>query len=162
MPEIFVGIGSNIEPEFHIREAAARLRARFGRVRLSPVYRNPAVGFVGEDFLNLAAGFESRESVAGVRAALDEIEAHCGRVRGSPRFAPRTLDIDLLMYGDMIMDSPMKLPRPEILEYAYVLKPLTDLAANLHHPLTGRRLKEHWLEFDVADQPLVVVQLKGL
>jgi 2-amino-4-hydroxy-6-hydroxymethyldihydropteridine diphosphokinase len=162
MPEIFVGIGSNIEPEFHIREAAARLRARFGRVRFSSVYRNPAVGFVGEDFLNLAAGFESRESVAGVRAALDEIEAHCGRVRGSPRFAPRTLDIDLLMYGARVTAAAPQLPRPEILVYAYVLKPLVDLAPAHRHPLTGRRLVEHWQEFDSASQPLVAVQLDNV
>jgi len=162
MPEVFVGIGSNIEPEPHIREAVRRLRTRFGVLRLSPVYRNPAVGFVGEDFLNLAVAFDSREPVTGVCAALDGIETECGRVCGSPRFAPRTLDLDLLMVGDLVTDSPLTLPRTEILKYAYVLKPLTDLAASLRHPLTGRSLTEHWLEFDAASQPLVAVKLEGL
>ncbi|MHB8406188.1 MAG: 2-amino-4-hydroxy-6-hydroxymethyldihydropteridine diphosphokinase [Gammaproteobacteria bacterium] len=162
MPEVFVGIGSNIEPESHIREAVRRLRTHFGRLRLSCVYRNPAVGFVGEDFLNLAVAFDSREPVTGVRSALDAIEVECGRVRGSPRFAPRTLDLDLLMYGEVVTDFPVRLPRAEILKYAYVLKPLTDLAASRRHPLTGRSLTEHWLEFDATSQPLVAVKLEGL
>ncbi len=162
MPEIFIGIGSNIEPESHIREAVRRLRTCFGGLRLSPVYRNPAVGFVGEDFLNLAVAFDSREPVAGVRSTLDAIEAECGRVRGSPRFAARTLDLDLLMYGEVVTDFPVRLPRAEILKYAYVLKPLTDLAANRRHPLTGRKLAAHWREFDAASQPLIPVQLGDL
>ncbi len=162
MPEVFVGIGSNIEPESHIRKAVARLRAHFGRLRLSPVYRNPAVGFVGEDFLNLVVAFESRAAVTEVRTALDAIEAECGRVRGSPRFAPRTLDLDLLLYGDLVMDSPLRVPRPEMLKYAFILKPLADLAADLPHPLTGRSLSEHWRDFDAASEPLVPVQLKNL
>lgn len=162
MPEVFVGIGSNIEPESHIRKAVALLRTQFGRLRLSPVYRNPAVGFVGENFLNLVVAFESRASVTKVRAALDAIEAECGRVRGSPRFAPRTLDLDLLMVGDLVTDSPLRLPRPEILKYAFVLKPLVDLVADLRHPLTGRSLAEHWQYFDAASQTLVPVQLKDL
>lgn len=162
MPEVFVGIGSNIEPESHIREAVKLLRARFGRLRLSPVYRNPAVGFVGEDFLNLVVNFETHEPAVIVRASLDAIEAECGRVRDSPRFAPRTLDLDLLMYGDMVAESPIRLPRSEILKYAYVLKPLSDIAASRHHPLTGRSLAEHWREFDATSQPLVQVQLQNL
>jgi 2-amino-4-hydroxy-6-hydroxymethyldihydropteridine diphosphokinase len=162
MPEVFVGIGSNIEPETHIRQALNLMRVRFGSLRISSVYRNPAVGFVGEDFLNLAVSFQSRETLTIVRTALDEIEIRCGRVSGSPRFAPRTLDLDLLLYGDLVMNSPPKLPRPEILKYAYVLKPLTDLAADLRHPVTGRRLKEHWQEFDAASQPLFPIQLQNL
>src|SRR5487761_443122 len=150
MPEIFVGIGSNIEPESHIREAVRRLRMHFGRLRLSCVYRNPAVAFA------------SREPVAGVRSALDAIEAGCGRVRGSPRFAPRTMVLDLLVVGDLVTDFPVRLPRAEILKYAYVLKPLTDLAAGRRHPLTGRKLAEHWREFDAASQPLVTIKLQGL
>ncbi|MDE2090558.1 MAG: 2-amino-4-hydroxy-6-hydroxymethyldihydropteridine diphosphokinase [Gammaproteobacteria bacterium] len=162
MPEVFIGIGSNVEPQTHIREALKRLRMHFGKLQVSPVYRNPAVGFVGEDFLNLAVAFESLDSVASVRTALDAIEAACGRIRGSPRFAPRTLDLDLLMYGDVVTDTPVRLPRPEILEYAYVLKPLTDLAAGRLHPVTGRTLGEHWREFDASRQPLVAVKLGGL
>jgi 2-amino-4-hydroxy-6-hydroxymethyldihydropteridine diphosphokinase len=162
MPEVFVGIGSNIQPDAHIRKAVGLLRTHFGELRLSPVYRNPAVGFVGEDFLNLVVAFESHATVTELRATLDAIEAGCGRVRGSPRFAPRTLDLDLLMVGDLITDTPPRLPRPEILEYAFVLKPLADLSADLRHPKTGRSMAQHWRDFRAASQKLIPVQLKNL
>lgn len=162
MTRIFVGIGSNVEPERRIREAVRFLRQRFGAVELSPIYRNPAVGFQGDDFLNLVAAFDSPEDAASVHAALDEIERQCGRVRGGPRFAPRTLDLDLLLYGDLVADAPVKLPRPEILKYAYVLKPLADLVPEQRHPLTGRSFAEHWRDFPGRNQPLVAVELAGI
>lgn len=162
MTEVFVGIGSNVEPERRVREAVARLRRRFGALRLSPVYRNPAVGFRGDDFLNLVAAFASRESAAAVHAVLDEIERQCGRVRGGPRFAPRTLDLDLLLYGDLVTDTPVRLPRPEILKYAYVLKPLVDLAPEHRHPVSHRSFAELWRDFAGKDQPLAAVTLSGL
>lgn len=162
MTEVFVGIGSNVEPERRVREAVARLRRRFGALQLSPVYRNPAVGFEGDDFLNLVAAFASRENAADVHAALDEIERQCGRVRGGPRFAPRTLDLDLLLYGDLVADTPVRLPRPEILKYAYVLKPLADVAPQQRHPLSQRSFAEHWHEFAGKDQPLAAITLAGL
>ncbi|MGH8338618.1 MAG: 2-amino-4-hydroxy-6-hydroxymethyldihydropteridine diphosphokinase, partial [Gammaproteobacteria bacterium] len=138
MTDIFVGIGSNVEPERRVREAVQGLRQRFGALRISPVYQNPAVGFKGDDFLNLVVTFESSESVTAVHVALDEIESRSGRLRGGPRFAPRTLDLDLLLYGNLISEAPIRLPRREILNYAYVLKPLADLAPEQNHPLTGR------------------------
>ena len=74
MSEVFVGIGSNVEPERRIREALRLMRQRFGALRISPVYRNPAVGFQGDDFYNLVVGFQSNGQVAALNAALDEIE----------------------------------------------------------------------------------------
>jgi 2-amino-4-hydroxy-6-hydroxymethyldihydropteridine diphosphokinase len=162
MTAVFVGIGSNVEPERRVHEAVRGLRRRFPGLRVSPVYRNPAVGFRGDDFLNLAAAFESEETVPGVRAALDEIERQCGRVRGGPRFAPRTLDLDLLLYGDLIADSPVRLPRPEILQHAYVLKPLADLAPARRHPLTGKTFEEHWRAMAGQNPRLVLAKLADL
>lgn len=163
MTTVFIGVGSNVEPERRVREVVRRLRVRFGELRISPVYRNPAVGFKGDDFLNLVTAFETEESAAEVHAALDEIERECGRVRGGPRFAPRTLDLDLLLYGDLIADSsPLRLPRREILQYAYVLKPLADLAPERRHPLSGRSFATHWREFSGQKQGLVAVELPGL
>lgn len=162
MTDVFIGVGSNVEPERHVRAAVAHLRRRFGALRLSPVYRNPAVGFDGDDFYNLVAWCNSDAGVTQVNAALDEIEEQCGRVRGGPRFAPRTLDLDLLLYGDVVAASPLCLPRKEILKYAFVLKPLADLAGTRRHPLTGRSYAEHWAEFAAAKPPLVAVNLQGL
>lgn len=162
MTAVFVGVGSNVEPERRVREALRGLRVRFGELQVSPVYRNPAVGFQGDDFLNLAVAFDNEEGPAGVHAALNQIERQCGRVRGGPRFAPRTLDLDLLLYGEVIVDSPVRLPRPEILQYAYVLKPLADLAPERHHPLTGKSFAKHWQELPDQKQGLVAVRFTDL
>lgn len=162
MNEVFVGIGSNVEPERRVREAVRQLRQHFGKLKISPVYRNPAVGFKGDDFLNLVVAFKADAGAEEVHATLDTIELKCGRIRGGPRYAPRTLDLDLLLYGDLVTETPVRLPRREILKYAYVLKPLVDLAPERRHPETGRSLAEHWRDFMGKDQPLVAVKLEGL
>jgi 2-amino-4-hydroxy-6-hydroxymethyldihydropteridine diphosphokinase len=147
MTEVFVGIGSNVEPEKHVRMAVQMLRARFGSLRLSPVYRNCAVGFVGDDFLNLVTAFDTDLGVDDLNAALDAIELAGGRRRGAARFSPRTLDLDLLLYGERV-DPQEKLPRPEVLKYSFVLKPLADIAPDERHPLTGQTYAELWASFD--------------
>ncbi len=162
MSEVFAGVGSNVEPERRVREALRCMRQRFGALRISTVYRNPAVGFHGDDFYNLVVGFRSNDEVGVLNAALDEIEEQCGRLRGGPRFAPRTLDLDLLLYGDLVTESPVSLPRREILQYAYVLKPLVDLAADRRHPVTGRSFADHWREFDAVTESLVAIPLADL
>lgn len=162
MTEVFVGIGSNVEPERHVTQAVKLLRAHFGELRLSPFYRNPAVGFEGDAFLNGVAAFETALGVTEISQALDRIELDCGRERGAARFAPRTLDLDLLLYGDLVSEAPVKLPRKEILKYAFVLKPLADLAATHRHPLTTRTYAEHWAGFSGTRGGLEPVPLTGL
>jgi 2-amino-4-hydroxy-6-hydroxymethyldihydropteridine diphosphokinase len=160
MPEIFVGIGSNIAPERHVRQALDLLAQRFGPLRVSPVYRSRAVGFDGADFLNLVVAFVTDLDVHALDAALDAIEDACGRDRSVPRFAPRTLDLDLLLYGDAVIHEPgLDVPRPEIMEYAFVLKPLAELAGARAHPETGDDFSELWRRFDASTQPLVAVDL---
>ena len=143
MPRAYVGIGSNVEPERHILMAVQALRGRFGAITLSPIYKNKAVGFEGDDFLNGVIGLDTGLEVPALKAALDEVELACGRQRGAARFAPRTLDLDLLVYGDKV-DAAAKLPRGDILRYAFVLKPLADIAAAERHPISGRTYAEHW------------------
>jgi len=161
MTQVYVAIGSNIEAERHITMAVQAMRGRFGALQLSPVYRNRAVGFEGEDFLNAVAGFATTQDVAALKAALDEIEVACGRQRGAARFAPRTLDLDLLVFGDRV-DTAEKLPRADILRYAFVLKPLADIAAAERHPVTGLTYAQHWLEFKGEGDASRVVVLPGL
>lgn len=162
MTEVFVGIGSNVQPEKHVRQAVELLRERFGGVRLSPVYKNRAVGFEGDDFLNLVAAFESGLSVVELTTELDGIEVLCGRERSARKFSPRTLDLDLLLYGDTVSEKPVRLPRKEILKYAFVLKPLADLAGDRLHPETGRRYAEHWEKFMGEGEAMTRVELVGL
>jgi 2-amino-4-hydroxy-6-hydroxymethyldihydropteridine diphosphokinase len=161
MTRAYVGIGSNVEPERHILMAVQALRGRFGAITLSPIYRNKAVGFEGDDFLNGVIGLDTDLSVPNLKAALDEVELACGRQRGAARFAPRTLDLDLLVYGDKV-DAAAKLPRGDILRYAFVLKPLADIAAAERHPVTGRTYAELWTAFAGEGDASRVASLPGL
>jgi 2-amino-4-hydroxy-6-hydroxymethyldihydropteridine diphosphokinase len=149
----YVGVGSNVEPARHIRVALDSLESRFGWLRVSPVYRNPAVGFEGDDFLNLVVGFKTGESAAAIVAELERLHAAAGRVRAAGPFSSRTLDLDLLLYGEQVI-ADLDIPRPDILRYGFVLGPLADLAPELRHPLTGATIAEHWARFDRARHPL--------
>ena len=147
--------------ETHLRAAIASLAATFGVLRLSPVYRSRPVGFDGDDFLNMVIGVDTDMSLAQVVAELARVEAGHGRERGSERFASRTLDLDLLLYGDeQITEAGVTVPRDEILKYAFVLKPLADLASDLRHPGADRSMGELWAGFDDAEQTLEPFELR--
>ncbi|MBT8444025.1 MAG: 2-amino-4-hydroxy-6-hydroxymethyldihydropteridine diphosphokinase [Gammaproteobacteria bacterium] len=155
MLRAFVGAGSNIEPLENLRKAMAALEKRFGALSMSSLYRTTSVGFEGEDFLNLVVSFETDLPVDEVVAALDEIEARAGRRREGSRFSSRTLDLDLLLYGDRVVDrAGLTLPRDDILEYAFVLGPLAELEPDLRHPTAGATMLELWNRFDRQDQPI--------
>jgi 2-amino-4-hydroxy-6-hydroxymethyldihydropteridine diphosphokinase len=151
MPRVYVSIGSNIDREKNIRGAVRALRQRYGVLTCSRVYETPAEGFDGDAFYNLVAGFDTDESVEQVQRTLADIETAHGRTRQSPRFGPRTLDLDLLVYGDRVRhDSGFDLPRDEIEKYAFVLGPLAEIAPDLRHPKTGARIGEMWKKFSGA------------
>ncbi len=159
MPKVYVAAGSNIEPERHLALAASELEREFPGVRFSPWYRNGAVGFEGEDFINLVAEFPTDLPVGEVRSRLQAIEARCGRPRGAPRWAPRSMDLDILLYGDAVSrDSALRLPRPDLLRRAYMLGPLAQLAPELVHPTERVTIGELWRRFDRAAHPLVEVR----
>lgn len=146
---VYVGIGSNVDREHNLNRGLALLRQRFGQLVVSPIYECPAVGFEGSHFYNAALSFETGESAADVNAALREIEDASGRDRSLPKFSPRTLDLDLLLYGDQVIDRDgLQIPRTDILEYDFVLKPLADLAPELVHPLAGKPMCQLWEAFD--------------
>jgi 2-amino-4-hydroxy-6-hydroxymethyldihydropteridine diphosphokinase len=156
----YVSAGSNIDPLPNLRLAVAELRRRFGKLRLSPVYRTPAVGFAGDDFLNLVLAFETSEPAAEVVAELERLHTLAGRQRGPNAFASRTLDLDLLLYGDAVIpEPPIKVPRDDIRKYAFVLGPLADLAPGLVHPVTGETIGALWAAFDRQGQSLTRVDV---
>ena len=157
MTMVYVGLGSNIDPEENLRLGVNELRRLYGDVVVSNVYRNAAVGFEGADFLNLVAGFESDDGPVEIARRIEQIHELAGRERGDDRFASRALDIDLLLYGDLVVDSP-PLPRSDVLEYSFVLRPLAEIAPDLVHPVTGRTIDKHWQECDTERHPLTLVE----
>ncbi|MDX1561937.1 MAG: 2-amino-4-hydroxy-6-hydroxymethyldihydropteridine diphosphokinase [Gammaproteobacteria bacterium] len=142
MPDVYVGCGSNVEPESNLRWALATLEQRLGPVDRSAVYRSPAFGFDGPDFLNLVVRFPSDAGPDAVEAVLSSLENERGRNVGD-RTRSRTLDLDLLLYGCRV-DASRRLPRADVLRYPFVLAPLVDLAPELVHPLNGIRLDVAW------------------
>ena len=155
MPEVYVAAGSNVEPERHMSQAVAELERAFPGVRFSSWYRNRALGFEGEDFINLVAGFTTTLPVQAVLERLHAIEARCGRPREAPRWAPRSMDLDVLLYGDLVCEEPgLKLPRPDLLKRAYMLGPLAELAPEVMHPTARLSVGELWRRFDRDAHPL--------
>jgi len=154
MTAVYVAIGGNIEPERRLPQAAHELRRRFAAVKFSGVYRNPAYGFEGAEFYNAVARFDT---TLGIDALLDElhaIEERCGRAREAAKWAPRAMDIDLLLYGECSARAARyELPRPDLLRRSYMLAPLAELDPELRHPLSGRRIADHWSE--LSRQPFV-------
>jgi 2-amino-4-hydroxy-6-hydroxymethyldihydropteridine diphosphokinase len=160
MARVYVSLGSNIDAESNLRIGVRELRRRFGDVQLSAVYRNAAVGFDGDDFLNLVAGFESDIPPHELCESIEGIHNLVGRDRDSGKWESRPLDIDLLLYNDLVKDEPpVRVPRGDVLEYSFVLRPLAELAPDLRHPVTGRTVLEHWQAFDASDHPLERVRV---
>ena len=162
MAHIYLGIGSNIDPEKNLRLGVHELRSRFGELAISSTYRSAAVGFDGPDFLNLVVSLESNESPGCIHEHIEAIHKLAGRQTGAARYSSRPLDIDLLLYDDLVMDAPpVKLPRADILKYSFVLRPLAEIAPDLTHPETGRSLLDHWQDFDADSHPLVATSLSN-
>ncbi|MGH8109378.1 MAG: 2-amino-4-hydroxy-6-hydroxymethyldihydropteridine diphosphokinase [Arenimonas sp.] len=147
MHHAYLSLGSNENPGFHLSLAIAALKKQFGDIVLSPVYRTPAIGFDGPDFLNAAARIETDWDVLKLDAWLHELEDRQGRKRDVPRFSSRTLDIDIIYFDDLVMSGPgnLQIPRPE-LKHAFVLKPLADIAPDFRDPVSGKTLADCWLE----------------
>lgn len=160
MTKVYVAAGSNIEPERALRLALTALREKFASLQVSPAYRNHAVGFEGADFINLVVGFDTTLAPERVREELQAVEALCGRPSAAPRWAPRSMDLDILLYGQQVSQQPgMLLPRPDLVRRAYMLKPLADIAPDLVHPTAGRTIAELWRDFAQDQHPLVRVEL---
>jgi len=160
MGYVYVSVGSNVDREKNVKSALQALRDRFGELEQSRVYRTEAVGFEGEPFYNLVVGFETGLSPRDLVAALHDIEEQHGRKREQPSFSNRTLDLDLLLYDELVLEEPgLVLPRPELLEYAFVLGPLAEIAGERKHPVLGHSFQSLWDVFDPTAQPMWPVEL---
>ncbi|MFV1997189.1 MAG: 2-amino-4-hydroxy-6-hydroxymethyldihydropteridine diphosphokinase [Acidiferrobacterales bacterium] len=148
MAQVYVSIGSNIDPQINIVNAVKTLRQQYNTILLSPVYRSAAVGFEGDEFLNLVAGIDTAQTLEEIKKGLMALERQFGRKDSHKGFQSRTLDLDLLLYNDVVRhDDQFDLPRAEIEQYAFVLRPLSDIAPDRLHPESGRTLGEMWHNF---------------
>lgn len=153
--EVYVSAGSNIEPVKNLRLACSELEESSGLLSRSSVYRTKSVGFEGNDFLNMVIRFSSPLSLDDIICELERIEKLSDRRRESMPFASRTLDLDLLLYGDQVVRSPqVSLPRADITKYAFVLGPMAEMAPGLRHPQSGKTMGELWAAFDQGAQPI--------
>lgn len=160
MPEVFISAGSNVDREASLRAGCRALAARYGPLRASPVYESPAFGFDGDPFYNLVLAWQTDEPAEALVASLREVEAACGRTRSTPRFSARTLDLDLLLYGDALLhDAGLNVPRDEIEQHPFVLKPLLDLLPDGRHPATGTTFASLWAAMSAADLRRVALDL---
>ncbi len=156
--EGFVSLGSNIRPIDNLRQAYNELSATYGELKASPVYRTPSVGFDGDAFLNMVIGFSTCETPQALLEHIEEMHHKAERVRTDNPDSPRTLDIDLLLYGSMV-SRRLKIPHRDIDRYTFVLGPLADLAPQLRHPVSGKSMAELWDEFDASECPLTPVDI---
>ena len=145
MAEAYVGLGSNIDAERHLANAVAALEDCVGVVELSSTYRNPAIGFDGDDFLNLVLRLHTEAGPRALEEVLTGIEGQAGRARAGSGPGPRTLDLDLLLYGSLV-DAALRLPHADVLRYPFVLCPLAELVPGLAHPITGITVVQSWNE----------------
>ena len=155
---VYLSAGSNIAPESHLRMACRRLEAVYGELTLSSVYRNQSLGFSGDDFLNMVIGFSTTETPELIVERLERLHDQANRKRQANPFSSRTLDLDLLLYGDLVRER-LKVPRDDIEKYGFVLGPLAEVAPQLRHPLTGETMSELWVNFDKDRHPMRKVDI---
>lgn len=147
--QVYVSIGSNINREEMIRSCITSLSDAFGVITRSSVYESISVGFEGDNFYNMVVGFQAANAEELIKT-LREIEKQHGRTREEKKYASRTLDLDLLLFGDQDLHGKgIDVPREEITHYAFVLGPLAELIPEVEHPATCKRFKDMWSEFCV-------------
>jgi 2-amino-4-hydroxy-6-hydroxymethyldihydropteridine diphosphokinase len=132
------------------------LREIFPGLQSSPIYESRAIGFDGANFLNLVVAFETDMPLVSVHSVFEDIEENHGRLRGGSKFSNRTLDIDILTYGDTVGTvAGVTLPREDITRFAFVLKPLADIRPEARHPKLDVSYADLWRKFsDKERQPL--------
>jgi 2-amino-4-hydroxy-6-hydroxymethyldihydropteridine diphosphokinase len=161
MADIYISLGSNVERIYNVQQGLKALAVAFDlpfeQLTLSSLFESEAIGFNGNAFFNMVIGIKTNDSVEQVAIKLRNIEFTYGRTKDVKKFSPRTLDLDLLLYDDLIIDSPAQLPRNEIDKNAFVLWPLSEVAPKLIHPVIKQSYSKLWQQYDINHQQLKIV-----
>ena len=152
--QIYISVGSNVDRNKHTIAGLNGMALEFGELTLSNVYESEAVGFSGSHFYNLVVGAKTSKTIKEVCETLKSIESRNGRVRQEKKFAPRTLDLDLLLYDQIVTKDGVDLPRAEIEYNAFVLLPLSEIAPEYAHPIVNKTIGELWQAYDKTKQKL--------
>ena len=157
MSYIYISLGSNINREYHVKHGLIALTKAFGALTLSSLYESEAVGFDGSNFYNMVIGAQTSFTIEEVADLLRKIEFEYGREKNAKKFSPRTLDLDLLLFDELILTTPAQIPRDEITKNAFVLWPLAEIAEDIEHPLINLSYGELWNNFDKASQSITQI-----
>ena len=143
MSRVFVSVGTNINKEHNLRSCLSALQQIFRNVIKSSVYQSAAVGFEGADFYNMVVSLETTLTPSNTNQVFFEIEKKHGRKRSENQFVSRELDLDQLLYDDLIVDkNGVHLPHKDLDKHAYILKPMAEIAGDLVHPKVGQCFSE--------------------
>ena len=159
MSRIYISLGSNVDREHYVKAGLTALANVYEQLTLSSLFESEAVGFSGAAFYNLVIGIDTFDSVELVAEQLRIIEFTHGRALDAKKYSPRTLDLDLLLYDDLIIDTPAQIPRNEITKNAFVLWPLAEIAGQLIHPVLKISYQQLWQEYNKSSQKLRKVPL---
>jgi 2-amino-4-hydroxy-6-hydroxymethyldihydropteridine diphosphokinase len=161
MAEIYISLGSNVDREYHVKSGleaiADAFNIPFKSLKLSSLFESESIGFIGKPFYNMVVGFNCEQNLDQVATLLRDIEYNFGRNVDAKKFSPRTLDLDLLIFDDVITDFPAQLPRDEIKTNAFVLWPLSEVAPNVIHPTLNKSFQSLWQDYDKTKQQLAIV-----
>lgn len=144
MTTVYVGVGSNIERRKHIEAAIKELSTIGNQLQISTIYECASVGFNSAAFYNLVVALETRLSLSDFVAQLRAIESRWGRDPQAKKFQDRTLDLDIILFGEEISAQDPELPRSDIFKYPFVIQPLYDLSPERIVPNDGRSVRQIW------------------
>lgn len=154
MAQIFISLGSNVNPMMSLSNGLKDLELVFGELVKSAVYESESLGFESHNFFNMVVSAYTDLSVEKVNDHLKQIEVINGRSLNSKKHAPHTLDLDLLLYDDLSANFPCQLPRSDITRFGFVIMPLAEIAADKSHPIEKLTYGEILSQFDFSSQKI--------
>ena len=157
MAQLYISLGTSVERDKYLACGLTSLTQEFGKLTLSSLFESEAVGFKGPHFYNMVIAVTTKKTISEVAILLKNIELKHGREENAKKCSPRTLDLDLLLFDDLILSEPVQIPRHEITENAFVLWPLSEVAGDLIHPVLKQSYNEIWQSYDKNKQILHIV-----